>query len=315
MKPNSSKLDFKKISELIFFIGSFFMSGFVGVILIVSSINCDGLVSKFLFDYICIFVFLCFITFFIHITKFKNNKIHSWVNLITLITGCMSYIKHSPAIATNNDLFYNRTNPFSYLYRLLILILPFLFIFYYLCLAKDVPPSKKKIFVIVCYPLIYIISKTLILDIFIHESIKWKGIGSLGMGNKTSDIIFNILQLYSRFLLLIPCVLGILFMKKEILNKEKIHLILVYIGCGLVALSFGGFWYPFPFKQNVMKRLFKGTEVYNFLEHLSNYNEKPNNNSSSDHSTGSSYGTPSYSTGYKEERKKSKIFFKNILKR
>ncbi|MGI3136172.1 MAG: hypothetical protein ACN23H_01140 [Candidatus Phytoplasma vitis] len=281
MKSNSNKIDFKKISELIFFIGSFFMSGFIIVILITASIECKGLSSYFLFDYISIFSFLCFITFFIHITKFKNNKIHSWINLITLITGCMSYIKYSPEIASNHDLFFNRYNTFCYLYRLLIMILPFLFIFYYLCLAKDVPSSKMKNIVIICYPIIYIVSKTILLDFLTNKSLKIEN-ALLSMGGDVHTIIFNILKLYSRFLLLIPCVLGILLVKKEILNKEKIQLALIYIGCSIVALSFGGFWYPCPFKKEVMKTLFKDTQVSTFLQDLCNYNEYDeikNNNS------------------------------------
>ncbi len=283
MKSNSNKIDFKKISELIFFIGSFFMSGFIVAILIAASIDCNGLSSYFLFDYMCVFVFLCFITFFIHITKFKNNKIHSWINLITLITGCMSYIKYSPEIASNNDLFFNRYNTFCYLYRLLIMILPFLFIFYYLCLAKDVPSSKIKNIVILLYPIIYIVSKTMLIDFLTNQDIQIKGVfGS--MGGNVKDIIFNILKLYSRFLLLIPCVLGILLVKKEILNKEQIQLVLIYIGCGLVALSFGSFWYPCPFKKEVMQTLFKDKQVSVFLENLCNYNEynkTKNNNTTS----------------------------------
>ncbi|WP_349401840.1 putative membrane protein [Candidatus Phytoplasma solani] len=61
--------------------------------------------------------------------------------------------------------------------------------------------------------------------------------------------IFNILKIGFLFLPLTPSVLGITFIKEEVMNKSKFRTTFLCVGIFLITVTLGGFWYPFPFAK------------------------------------------------------------------
>ncbi|WP_349401839.1 putative membrane protein [Candidatus Phytoplasma solani] len=104
----------------------------------------DGLQTPFIFSHPTITNILILVVFFMNLAKYKDNKIYYWITLTTLISATITLIFSSDEMASNIKLLIDRDNIFNYFFRLHKIILPSLYLIFYIFLDKNTLFKKKK---------------------------------------------------------------------------------------------------------------------------------------------------------------------------
>ncbi|MBP5836049.1 hypothetical protein [Candidatus Phytoplasma meliae] len=284
-KPSNNKLNFDSIIKTLFFVGTFIVSFVTAVIIFVAAMNDNNTALPLFFSHPTITNVLIIIVFFMNIANYKDNKVYYWFILTALISSCITLILSAGKMSQDIELLMDRKDIANYFFRLHQIILPMLYLIFYIFLDKHSLSKKRSLLFIFVYPLIYVIAVQILSNLKGAKGVQV----DLSFFASHESILFNVLKIGFLFLPLTPSVLGVTYLKQEVSNKPKLKTSFLAVGSFLIFLALSGFWYPFPFDPSTFKsfnnKVFaeRTAKRYNVDIKLNGDSQKPStyNNSSS----------------------------------
>ncbi|MEZ0180076.1 hypothetical protein ['Camptotheca acuminata' phytoplasma] len=256
MTKNSNKFTFHNIIKYLFFVGTFVVSFLTLFVIVMSTIKANNFKSAIIFSHPSITNILILIVFFINITQYKDNKIYYWLAFTALISSCITLIFSSSEMASNIDLLLNKENLFNFFFRLHQIILPSLYLIFYIFLDNsNMFKKKRSLLISFLYPLIYIVIVQFLSTIQQNENDSAISELNLNSFYTLQGLIFNILKIFFLFLPLTPTILGLSFLKEEIMKNQKIKMLFLSLGIFLIFFPLSGLWYAPVLNEKTFKEI------------------------------------------------------------